>query len=96
MDEYPPKEVFAGVYSRGRRLCEFSVRLRNVPGAIASISEMIAGMGVNILSGFHDAKPGEDVALWSFIVDLTGLSVGAGGDFGENEGVSECLGCKPC
>jgi hypothetical protein len=45
MDEYPPKEVFAGVYSRGGRLCEFSIRLRNVPGAIASISEMIAGIG---------------------------------------------------
>jgi predicted hydrocarbon binding protein len=70
-----PKEVFVGAYSPSRRLCEFSVQLSNVPGAIAKVSEILAKMGINVLSGFHVAETGEKVALWSFIVDLTGLEV---------------------
>jgi len=39
------KEIFCSVRSPGRRVVEFVVRLRNVPGAIAKVSKALALRG---------------------------------------------------
>jgi hypothetical protein len=50
MDKRLPKEIFIRVSSAGRRSCEFSVRLMNVLGAMASVLGKLAKIGVNVLS----------------------------------------------
>lgn len=71
----PVKELPFGVYSPNRELVEFIVELRNVPGAIAGVSEELAKHKVNILSGLHSARPREPKAAWSFFADFTGASL---------------------
>jgi predicted hydrocarbon binding protein len=75
MVQRAPKDILVGVYSPGRRLFEFSVWVRNAPGAIAEVSGCLAENGVNLLSGFHKADPSAEKALWGFIADLTGLKI---------------------
>jgi predicted hydrocarbon binding protein len=75
MIERAPKDVLVGVYSPGRKLFEFSVWVRNVPGAIAEVSGCLAKNGVNLLSGFHKADPSTDRAHWGFIADLAGSKI---------------------
>jgi len=65
------KEIFCSVRSPGRRVVEFVVRLRNVPGAITKVSKALADLNVNILSGFHTAPPEEETGSWSFFADLS-------------------------
>lgn len=71
------KEIFVRSYSPDSSLVEFSVCLKNVPGALAEVSNLLAGMGVNILSGFLNFKPNEEKGRWAFVADLKGLSVSA-------------------
>ncbi len=68
-----PKDLFVGVYSPGRRLVEFQVEKKNVVGALAQISTVIARFGINICSAFVTAYPEEHRSLFSFIADLTGV-----------------------
>lgn len=78
MGERAPKDILVGVYSPRRKLVEFSVRIKNVPGAIAEVSSCLAENGVNLLSGFHKADPSAKEATWGFIADLTGLKIKPG------------------
>jgi predicted hydrocarbon binding protein len=71
-----PKDLLCSVYSPDRRLVEFVVKLKNVPGTIAKISNRLAEKGINILSGFHTAYPSEEAGTWGFFVDLTKADVG--------------------
>lgn len=57
------------IYRPGRRICEFKIVLRNVPGAIAQSSELLYRHGINILSGFQEAR--DELFNWTFIADLT-------------------------
>lgn len=57
------------IYHPGRRICEFKIVLRNVPGAIAQSSELLYKRGINILSGFQEAR--DERFNWAFIADLT-------------------------
>lgn len=75
VDERYPKDVMVGIYSPSRRLFEFSVKIKNMPGAIAEVSGLLAKKGVNLLSGFHLADPAGEEARWGFIADLTGLDI---------------------
>ncbi len=71
------RDLVLGVYSPGSKLAEFLVRLKNVPGALASVSKILSDLNVNVLSGHHFASPREEEGLWIFFVDLTsrGFSV---------------------
>jgi len=75
MDKHYPKDLLYSVYSPGRRLVEYVVELKNVPGAIAKVSNHLAEGGINILSGFHTAYPGKEAGIWGFFVDLTEAEV---------------------
>jgi predicted hydrocarbon binding protein len=66
------RDLVLGVYSPGSNLAEFLVRLKNVPGALASVSKTLSDLNINILSGHHFASPREEEGLWVFFVDLTG------------------------
>lgn len=72
VQKYYQRDLVLGVYSPGSILAEFMVRLKNVPGAIASVSKILSDLNLNILSGHHFAGPREDEGLWIFFVDLTG------------------------
>ena len=64
----PSKTVFfAELVPHGRTLCEFSIRLTNIVGALSEVASVLAKHHVNILSGYHDADANE----WSFFADIT-------------------------
>ena len=75
VNERYPRDLLCSVFSPDRRLVEFVVKLKNVPGAIARVSNRLAEKGINILSGFHTAHPTEESGIWSFFVDLTKADV---------------------
>ncbi|MEM1994737.1 MAG: V4R domain-containing protein [Nitrososphaerales archaeon] len=71
------KEIFVKSHSPNGLLVEFSICLKNIPGALAEVSSLLAKMGVNILSGFMNFKPGEEKGRWAFVADLKDLNVSA-------------------
>jgi predicted hydrocarbon binding protein len=71
------KDIFVKVYSPNSQLVEFSICLKNVPGALAEVSNLLASLGVNIYSGFLNFYPGEDKGRWAFIAELKGVGVSA-------------------
>lgn len=75
LERFYERDLVLGVYSPGRRMAEFLVRLKNVPGALASVSRILSELKLNILSGHHFASPGEEEGLWIFFVDLTGKDI---------------------
>lgn len=75
LERFYERDLILGVYSPGRRLAEFLVRLKNVPGAIASVSKILSELNLNILSGHHFAGPREEEGLWVFFVDFTGKNL---------------------
>jgi len=70
-----PKHFFAGVYAKDRRLVEFRVVKKNVVGALAKITALLAELGVDLCSGFLSAYPGEARSVFSFVADLSGVGV---------------------
>lgn len=70
-----PKDLLCSIYSPNKKLAELVVRLRNVPGAMARVSELLESKRVNILSGFHSFHPEEESGPWSFFVDLTSVDI---------------------
>jgi len=71
------KDIFVKVYSPNSKLVEFSICLKNVLGALAEVSNLLASLGVNIYSGFLNFYPGEDKGRWAFIAELKGVDVSA-------------------
>jgi predicted hydrocarbon binding protein len=74
---FKSKDIFVKVYSPNSKLVEFSICLKNVPGALAEVSNLLASLGVNIYSGFLNFYPGEDKGRWAFVADLKGVNVSA-------------------
>jgi len=64
------KDIFCSAYSEGGDLYQFAVKLKNTPGAIAKVANILFSRGVNILHGFHTACPGQKEAVWGFFADL--------------------------
>lgn len=85
------KDILVKSYAPESQLVEFSVSLRNVPGALAEISNLLASMGINIYSGFLNFYPGEDKGRWAFIVDLKGIGVSAEDLLGRIKGLEHVL-----
>ena len=71
------KDIFVKVYSPNSQLVEFSICLKNVPGALAEVSSLLASLGVNIYSGFLNFYPGEEKGRWAFIAELKGVGISA-------------------
>ncbi|MEM4700447.1 MAG: V4R domain-containing protein [Candidatus Nezhaarchaeales archaeon] len=76
-DKRCAKELFCGVYSPKRKVVEFTVKLRNTPGALFKVSKLIANLNINIISGFYTAQLAQGDAIWSFFADLTEAKIPA-------------------
>jgi predicted hydrocarbon binding protein len=72
---FASKDVFTGIYSPKKRLVEFSIKKKNVPGALLAITKVISELKINILSGYVTAYPDEPISMVSFVADLTGLNL---------------------
>lgn len=66
-----PKDIAVWEYAPTRRLAEVTVRLKNVTGALAQCSKVVADMEVKVLSGFTSAASESAVGVWSFFADVT-------------------------
>jgi predicted hydrocarbon binding protein len=66
-----PKNVPIWEYAPDRRLAEFTVRLKNVRGALAQSSKLVADLDVTVLGGFTSASSDSDHGVWSFFADVT-------------------------
>ena len=73
--EYVEKEVLFSVHGPGRRMAELVVEVENVPGSLVKVLNVVAGMGINVLSSFLKAKAFEETAVWSSFIDLTDAGV---------------------
>ncbi len=69
--DYVPKQVFASDFKPNVKLAQFSIEMRNAPGAMQQQAELVAKHGVNVLSGFHDAPVLAEKGTWSFFGDFT-------------------------
>ncbi|HYB45489.1 MAG TPA: V4R domain-containing protein [Nitrososphaerales archaeon] len=66
-----PKDVPIWEYAPDRRLAQFTVRLRNVTGALAQVSKLVADLGVIVMGGFTSAPSDSRMGVWSFFADIT-------------------------
>ncbi|MFZ2446327.1 MAG: threonine ammonia-lyase [Syntrophobacteraceae bacterium] len=55
--------------SRNGRIMRFSIRLDDVPGALASLLEVIAKTGANVLQIYHN-RGGADLSIYQTLVEL--------------------------
>lgn len=53
VDGHYPKGLLCSAYLSGRKLAEFSIRLKNLLRALAEVSKSLTKKGVKILSGLH-------------------------------------------
>jgi predicted hydrocarbon binding protein len=67
-----PRHLGIIAYSPGRKLTEFLVTVKNVPGTIAKVSTLLGSLGVNILSGYHTSEANDPHLIWHFFADTTG------------------------
>ena len=70
LEKYVPKDVMSFVSLPKRKLAEFMVKLKNVPGALAETSDLLFRYGVNILTGMHIVTDPE-FGYWIFFADFT-------------------------
>jgi predicted hydrocarbon binding protein len=69
------KDIFCSAYSESGELIQFAIRIKNEPGAIAKVANLLFSRDVNILHGFHTAFPGHAEAVWGFFADLKDSTV---------------------
>lgn len=66
-----PKDVPIWEYAPDRRLAEFTIRLKNVRGALAQSAKLVADLDVTVLGGFTSAASDSSTGVWSFFADVT-------------------------
>ncbi len=64
-----PKETIGYHYNPGKKVFLISVDLKNVPGALASVTSILSKAGVNTLSGFTAIGGGKEKAIWGFFAE---------------------------
>lgn len=70
-----PKDVPVWEYAPSRKLAQITVSLKNVSGALAQSSKLVADMGIQVLSGFTSAPSESPIGVWSFFADVTDSEV---------------------
>lgn len=56
--------------ARGKNIVLLHVKLKNAPGAMLSVVELVAKKHLNILSGYHETPTGGEVGDWTFFMEL--------------------------
>jgi predicted hydrocarbon binding protein len=64
-----PKEIHAYHYSPNKHVFLGSVKLKDVPGALASASAVVAEMGLNLIESNSTGDSATGVAEWSFFAE---------------------------
>jgi predicted hydrocarbon binding protein len=64
-----PKEIHAYHFMPNRHVFLGSVKLRDVPGALASASAVVAEMGLNLIETNSQGDPNTEIAEWSFFAE---------------------------
>lgn len=72
---YIPTVIPAFLYVPGRRIVEFKIHLKNVPGALMSVMEVFYKHKVNIMSSWFPNNPTEESGYWTLFADYTGVFV---------------------
>ena len=70
-----PIEIPCGIRAAGRELVQFCISMKNVPGAMGQVASEVARHGVNILSGYMSAHPGEELGYVTFFADITDATI---------------------
>ena len=74
-DKFFRKDLFCSVYFKGADLIQFAVRIKNVPGTIAEVADLLSSRGVNIIHAFYTAFPSQPEAFLGVFADLRNLTV---------------------
>jgi len=64
-----PKETIGYHYNPGKKVFLISVDLKNVPGALASVTSILSKTSVNTLSGFTAIRAEEEKGVWGFFAE---------------------------
>lgn len=64
-----PKEIHAYHYSPNKHVFLGSVKLRDVPGALANASAAVADLGLNLIESNSSSDSSTGVAEWGFFAD---------------------------
>jgi len=92
--KYYRKDLFCSAYSKDGELYQFAIKLKNTPGAISEVANILSSKGINILQGFHTACPDKKEAVWGFFADLKGLKGGIENLIKEIESLESTLEIK--
>jgi predicted hydrocarbon binding protein len=89
-----PKEIHAYHYSPNKHVFLGSVKLRDVPGALANASAVVAEMGLNLIESNSSGDSATGVAEWGFFADAVDGHISA--DWVEKalKGAPGVLDCK--
>jgi len=69
------KDIFCSAYLKGGELYQLAIRLKNIPGSLAEIANILHSRNVNILHGFHAICPDREEAVWGFFINLKDSNV---------------------
>ena len=64
------KDIFCSAYSEDGELFQLAIKLKNAPGSVAEIANILCSKHVNFLHGFHTVCPGREEAVWGLFIDL--------------------------
>ena len=75
--EVYPKRAFTFVESKpGEDIYELRVTLKDVPGALAKASSIVAEVGINIKTSIvFSTLPAEERGFWTAFIDVSRLSL---------------------
>jgi prephenate dehydratase len=65
------KHVSAYIYDPSKRFFHVVVELRNAPGALSSLLNVLQGMDLNILGSSSSLMPYDKAGLWSGFVEAS-------------------------
>lgn len=74
-DDIPPRDFMAYHFNRGKRVFAGSVTLEDVPGALASAANVLAGMKFNLVNSESQNVPRTNLSVWSFFAENGDKSV---------------------
>lgn len=64
-----PKDVMLFLYDPKKKFVHVIVELHNRPGALADAASRVAGLDLNVLTGFTSVGLGTDEGIWSFFAE---------------------------
>ena len=89
-----PKEIHAYHYSPNKHVFLGSVKLRDVPGALANASAVVADLGLNLIESNSSGDSSTGLAEWGFFADAVDGHISASWVEKALKDTSDVLDCK--